>query len=52
VLFLQALTLEAGAWTVLQGVALVRPLDDGVLHVDDEQRGVRPVRERRHDLQP
>ena len=30
------------------GVALVVSLDDTVLHVDDEQRGVRPVLERGH----
>ena len=30
------------------GVALVRALDDAVLHVDDEQRGVRAVLERGH----
>jgi hypothetical protein len=30
-------------------VALVGALDDARLYVDDEQRGVRPVRERRHD---
>ena len=28
------------------GVALVGPFDDAVLHVDDEKRGVRPVRDR------
>ena len=30
------------------GVALVRPPDDAVLHVDDEQCGVRPVLESGH----
>ena len=29
-------------------VALVRPLDDAVLHVDDEECGVRPVLECGH----
>ncbi len=29
-------------------VALVSPLDDAVLHVDDNQCGVRPVLERGH----
>jgi hypothetical protein len=31
-------------------VALVSPLDDAVLHVDDEERGVRPVLECGHGL--
>jgi hypothetical protein len=31
-------------------VALVRPRDDAVLHVDDEERGVRPIRECGHRL--
>jgi hypothetical protein len=31
-------------------VALVRPLDDAILHVDDEECGVRPVLECRHGL--
>ncbi len=31
-------------------VALVSPLDDAVLHVDHEERGVRPVLECRHGL--
>src|SRR5205085_11232949 len=31
-------------------VALVSLLDDAVLHVDDEERGVRPVLECRHGL--
>jgi hypothetical protein len=28
----------------------VGPLDDAVLHVDDEERGVRPVLKRGHGL--
>jgi hypothetical protein len=31
-------------------IALVRALDDAVLHVDDEERGVRPVGERAQGL--
>ena len=30
------------------GVAIVSALDDALLHVDDEERGVRPVLECRH----
>jgi hypothetical protein len=32
------------------GVALVRPLDDAVLHVDDQECGVRPVLKCGHRL--
>jgi hypothetical protein len=34
------------------GAALVSSLNDAGLHIDDEERGVRPVLERTHGLSP